>query len=207
MRCHMKLSTKCSKVKIFMHCTWATCLCSINLPEEPLLACCPAAPVSCSRCLRQVVHIEKATFWWLKMCVNLFIVLINVNSLQLPAIKGRCTSCCMQHTMWQPVALVRTVRMINAACQPKRNAQNFQPHTENFFLRPKQNQNPPKNSPKKAKKGKPGETCIDMIYYQSPPYTIVEILFRLGPTICLTYAQFSISIFVFHSFNWKNWII
>lgn len=178
------------------------------------MACCSSAPVSHSRCLRQVVHIEKATFWWLKMCVNLFIVLINVNSLQLPAIKGRRTSCCMQHTMWQPVAVVRTVRMINAACQPKRNAQNFQPHTENFFLRPKQNPNPPKNSPKKAKKEKPGETCIDMIYYQSPPYTIVEILFRLGscgrplwPTICLTYAQFSISIFVFHSFDWKNWII
>lgn len=153
MRCHMKLSTKCSKVKIFMHCTWATCLCSINLPEEPLLACCSSAPVSCSRRLRQVVHIEKATFWWLKMCVNLFIVLINVNSLQLPAIKGRRTSYCMQHTMWQPVALVRTVRMINAACQPKRNAQNFQPHTENFFCGQSKTQILPKTPQKRPKKG------------------------------------------------------
>lgn len=43
------------------------------------------------------------------VCVNLFIVLINVNSLQLPAIKGRRTSCCNTHHvacgMWQPVAV------------------------------------------------------------------------------------------------------
>lgn len=86
MRCHMKLLTKCSWVKIY--------LCIVREPHVYVpstclkrhdLLLCPRL----SRCLRQVVHVEKATFWWLKMCVNLFIVLINVNSLQLPAIKGR----------------------------------------------------------------------------------------------------------------------
>lgn len=83
-------------------------------------------------------------------------------------------------------------------CRLSSNAMHTHTHTTSFCGH-SQNQNPNLSS-KKAKRAPSRETCIDMIYYQSP-YTIVEILFRFEvwgqrgghpwwPTICLTYAQF-----------------
>lgn len=206
----MKLSTKCNWVKIY--------LCIVREPHvyvpstclkrHGLLLFCPLS--SCrrlSRCLRQVVHIEKATLWWLKMCVNLFIVLINVNSLQLPAIKGRRTSCCMQHTMWQPVALVRTVRMINAACQPTQWTKLPAAHRTSFCGHSKTKI--PQKLPKKAKR----EARRNLHWHDLLPYTIVQILLRASLmanhlfNVCTIFHfnfRFSAFLFFHNSFDWKN---
>lgn len=70
----------------------------------PSLSLALSHPVPQAACGKKKQHFDG----W-NVCVNLFIVLINVNSLQLPAIKGRRTSCCNTHHvacgMWQPVAV------------------------------------------------------------------------------------------------------
>lgn len=137
------------------------------------------------------------------------------NCRQLKA-DGRRTSCCMQHTMWQPVALVVDSAYDKCRLSTKRNAQNFQPHTELLFAAIAKTKITHKNSPKRPT-GKPGETCIDMIYYQSP-YTIlvVEILLRASLVanhlfnVCTIFHfnfRFTAFLFFHNSFDWKNWII
>lgn len=114
-------------------------LCIVREPHVYVPSTCPKKAVPCpSLCLSlKLLAARKSNILMAEnVCVNLFIVLINVNSLQLPAIKGRRTSCCNTPCgMWQPVAVavVRTVRMINAACQA---TQCTHTHTHNFFLRP-----------------------------------------------------------------------